>query len=191
VAAGRAPAVGGLVLARSLRPVALTVVASPALARLARAAVRAYLAHFWSHWSGPDFELADARLDHLADAYAAPGAMTASIGWYRAGSGGVASALAETEPDERTATPTTVLWQEHDPLFPRLGRPARRVLQRFRPARARRRRPLHAARGAGGVRGGDRRAQVAKSGLAEWALSARPFGSSQSSWRPSAVRSRK
>jgi pimeloyl-ACP methyl ester carboxylesterase len=84
-----------------------------------RAAVRAYLAHFWGHWSGPDFEFTDARLDHLADAYGAPGAMTASIGWYRAGSGGVASALAETDPEERIATPTTVLWQEHDPLFPR------------------------------------------------------------------------
>jgi pimeloyl-ACP methyl ester carboxylesterase len=84
-----------------------------------RAAVRAYLAHFWSHWSGPDFELTDARLDHLADAYGAPGAMTASIGWYRAGSGGVASALAETDPEQRIATPTAVLWQEHDPLFPR------------------------------------------------------------------------
>jgi pimeloyl-ACP methyl ester carboxylesterase len=45
--------------------------------------------------------------------------MTASLGWYRAGSGTVASALAETEPEERIATPTTVLWQEHDPLFPR------------------------------------------------------------------------
>ena len=86
-----------------------------------RAAVRAYLAHFWRHWSGPDFELSDARLDHLADVYGPAGAMTASIGWYRAGSGTVASALAEAAPapDERIATPTTVLWQEHDPLFPR------------------------------------------------------------------------
>ena len=84
-----------------------------------RAAVRAYLAHFWNHWSGPDYTPSDARLDHHADAYGAPGAMTASIGWYRAGSGGVASALAETEPEQRIATPTTVLWQEHDPLFTR------------------------------------------------------------------------
>jgi pimeloyl-ACP methyl ester carboxylesterase len=84
-----------------------------------RAAVRAYLAHFWRHWSGPAFELADARLDHLADVYGAPGAMTASIAWYRAGSGTVASSLAETTPQQRIATPTTVLWQEHDPLFPR------------------------------------------------------------------------
>lgn len=29
-------------------------------------AVRDYLAHFWSHWSGPSFELADADLDRLA-----------------------------------------------------------------------------------------------------------------------------
>ena len=83
------------------------------------AAVRAYLAHFWNHWSGPDYTPSDARLDHLAAAYGEPGAMTASIGWYRAGSGGVARALAETEPEQRIATPTTVLWQEHDPLFPR------------------------------------------------------------------------
>jgi pimeloyl-ACP methyl ester carboxylesterase len=85
------------------------------------AAVRAYLAHFWRRWSGPEFELTEARLDHLVDVYRAPGAMAASVGWYRAGSGTVASALSEVAPapDERIHTPTTVLWQEHDPLFPR------------------------------------------------------------------------
>jgi pimeloyl-ACP methyl ester carboxylesterase len=31
----------------------------------------------------------------------------------------VAHSLAETVPDQRVATPTTVLWPEHDPLFPR------------------------------------------------------------------------
>lgn len=83
------------------------------------AAVRAYLAHFWRHWSGPGFALTDERLDHLASAYGAPGAMAASVGWYRAGSGMVASSLAETDPVERIATPTAVLWQSDDPLFPR------------------------------------------------------------------------
>jgi pimeloyl-ACP methyl ester carboxylesterase len=84
-------------------------------------AVRAYLAHFWNHWSGPAFTPTEARLDHLAAAYGEPGAMTASIGWYRAGSGGVARALAEEDParEDRIAAPTTVLWQEHDPLCPR------------------------------------------------------------------------
>jgi pimeloyl-ACP methyl ester carboxylesterase len=85
------------------------------------AAVRAYLRHFWSHWSGPGFEPDDAELDRLAEAYGAPGAFIASINWYRAGSGMIARSLAEAPPDSanRIATPTTVLWPEHDPLFPR------------------------------------------------------------------------
>jgi hypothetical protein len=36
-------------------------------------AVRAYLRHFWSHWSGPHYEPAGDRLDHLVSVYAAPG----------------------------------------------------------------------------------------------------------------------
>jgi pimeloyl-ACP methyl ester carboxylesterase len=85
------------------------------------AAVRAYLRHFWSHWSGPGFEIGEDRLDHLVSAYARPGAFTASIGWYRAGAGVVARSLAERppRPEDRLAVPTTVLWPEHDPLFPR------------------------------------------------------------------------
>jgi pimeloyl-ACP methyl ester carboxylesterase len=84
-------------------------------------AVRAYLTHFWTHWSGPSFVLTGEHLDHLATAYSPPGAFVASIGWYRAGAGAVARSLAERTPDpaDRLATPTTVLWPEHDPLFPR------------------------------------------------------------------------
>jgi pimeloyl-ACP methyl ester carboxylesterase len=86
-----------------------------------RNAVRAYLAHFWSHWSGPTFEPDPAELDRLAAAYARPGAFVASINWYRAGSGAIARSLAEQvpAPEDRLAVPTTVLWPEHDPLFPR------------------------------------------------------------------------
>jgi pimeloyl-ACP methyl ester carboxylesterase len=85
------------------------------------AAVRAYLRHFWSHWSGPAFEPDDRRLDHLVEVYGPAGALTASVGWYRAGSGMVATSLAERPPtpEDRIAVPTTVLWPEHDPLFPR------------------------------------------------------------------------
>ena len=83
-------------------------------------AVRAYLRHFWSHWSGPSFEPGGRRLDHLAEVYGPPGAMTASVAWYRAGSGMVAMSLAERAPApaDRIAVPTTILWPEHDPLFP-------------------------------------------------------------------------
>jgi pimeloyl-ACP methyl ester carboxylesterase len=83
-------------------------------------AVRTYLRHFWDHWSGPGFSLPDSDLDRLVGHYAEPGAFTASIGWYRAGSGTVARSLAERTPAprDRIAAPTRVLWPEHDPLFP-------------------------------------------------------------------------
>ncbi|TDW65579.1 alpha/beta fold hydrolase [Kribbella pratensis] len=81
-------------------------------------AVRSYLNHFWTHWSGPGFE---PELDHLVDTYSQPGAFTASIQWYRAGAGSVAVSAAETAPPsyDRIAVPTVVLWPEFDPLFPR------------------------------------------------------------------------
>jgi pimeloyl-ACP methyl ester carboxylesterase len=84
-------------------------------------AVRAYLRHFWSHWSGPGYQLSAGHLDHLVSVYGAPGAFAASIAWYRAGAGSVAASLAEQAPapDDRIAVPVTVLWPEHDPLFPR------------------------------------------------------------------------
>jgi pimeloyl-ACP methyl ester carboxylesterase len=85
-----------------------------------RAAVRAYLEHFWEHWSGPGWSPAAGDLDALAELYARPGAFAASIAWYRAGAGTVASALAERAPapEDRIAVPTTVLWPTDDPLFP-------------------------------------------------------------------------
>ncbi len=86
-----------------------------------RAAVRTYLEHFWTHWSGPDYVPEPDQLDRLADAYARPGAFVRSINWYRSGSAAVARALSEKTPDpaDRITPPTTLLWPEHDPLFPR------------------------------------------------------------------------
>ena len=83
-------------------------------------AVRAYLGHFWEHWSGPGFRLPAGHLDHLVTVYAPEGAFTASINWYRAGAGSVARALAERPPAaaDRITVPATVLWPAHDPLFP-------------------------------------------------------------------------
>lgn len=83
-------------------------------------AVRAYLGHFWAHWSGPSYEQDPQELDRLTALYSAPGAFAASIGWYRAGSGTVARSLVEEAPApaDRIAVPTTVLWPSEDPLFP-------------------------------------------------------------------------
>lgn len=83
-------------------------------------AVRAYLEHFWSHWSAPEWTPPSSLLDELTATYARPGAFTASIAWYRASAGTVAVSATERAPapDERIKVPTTVLWPEHDPLFP-------------------------------------------------------------------------
>jgi pimeloyl-ACP methyl ester carboxylesterase len=85
-----------------------------------RDAVRAYLGHFWEHWSAAGWSPPTAELEALADQYARPGAFAASIAWYRAGAGTAAVALAERAParEDRSAVPTTVLWPTEDPLFP-------------------------------------------------------------------------
>jgi pimeloyl-ACP methyl ester carboxylesterase len=83
-------------------------------------AVRAYLRHFWEHWSGPGWSPRDDDLEALVELYARPGAFAASIAWYRAGAGTLANALREVAPapEDRLAVPTTVLWPTDDPLFP-------------------------------------------------------------------------
>jgi pimeloyl-ACP methyl ester carboxylesterase len=85
-----------------------------------RGAVRAYLRHFWNHWSGPAFRMPEDDFDRLAATYEAPGAFSASIAWYRAGAGAVAHSLVEHAPGpaERIAVPTQVIWPGNDPLFP-------------------------------------------------------------------------
>lgn len=84
------------------------------------AATRAYLTHFWRHWSGPAYAVDDRELDRLAAAYARPGAFAASIAWYRAAPIAVERA-AQHEPavaPDRIRVPTTILWPELDPLMP-------------------------------------------------------------------------
>ena len=83
-------------------------------------AVREYLRHFWTHWSGPNFVLSEDDLDRLTSDYALPGSFTASIAWYRAGAGMIAQSLTELPPERaiKIHVPTDVLWPQHDPLFP-------------------------------------------------------------------------
>jgi pimeloyl-ACP methyl ester carboxylesterase len=83
-------------------------------------AVRAYLRHFWTHWSGPSYTVDESRLDHLTQVYSAPGAFIASTMWYRTFGNPVTAYSQEEAPDrkDRLSTPIRVLWQEHDPIFP-------------------------------------------------------------------------
>jgi pimeloyl-ACP methyl ester carboxylesterase len=61
-------------------------------------AVRAYLRHFWEHWSGPNYIVAETRLDHLTEMYSRPGAFTASMGWYRSSGNPVTACTQEVTP---------------------------------------------------------------------------------------------
>ena len=104
-----------------------------------RAAVRAYLAALLEPLVGPGLRRPPTRdLDRLADALRARRARSpprsAGTAPARARS---RRALAETAAGARSGSPRrrTVLWPEHDPLFPRAWSDrARRVLQRRRPA---------------------------------------------------------
>ena len=97
-------------------------------------AVRTYLRHFWTHWSGPGVRRSRTPdLDRLVEHYAAPGAFVASIGWYRAGSGMVATSLAERAPapaDRIAAADARALARARPAVPAGLGRPARHVLRR-------------------------------------------------------------
>lgn len=83
-------------------------------------AVRAYLRHFWEHWSGPGYAVDERRIDHLTEMYSPPGAFVASVMWYRSSGNPVTAYVEETTPapSDRLAVPTTILWQENDPIFP-------------------------------------------------------------------------
>jgi pimeloyl-ACP methyl ester carboxylesterase len=115
------------------------------------AAVRAYLRHFWSHWSGPAFEPDDGRLDHLVDVYGPPGAVTASVrlvpGRVRHGGHVPCRAGAGAPRADRRARHHPVAGVR--PAVPAcVVGPAVGLLQRGRAGIPRRRRALHTGRGA-------------------------------------------
>ena len=78
--------------------------------------VRAYLGHFWHHWAGDRDILTALELDALAALYARPGALRASIAWYRAGAGATSQPAVPVHPPLRQ--PVIALCGTRDPLFP-------------------------------------------------------------------------
>jgi pimeloyl-ACP methyl ester carboxylesterase len=75
-----------------------------------RDAVHAYLTHIWATWSADTALARGAEFEALVDDYARPGALTASVAWYRANVGYAAAPAIDS--------PAILLWGEHDPLFP-------------------------------------------------------------------------
>lgn len=84
-----------------------------------RAAVELYLGHFYDHWVGRKESVRPEEFRAIVDAFARPGAMRASLGWYRARAAERARRGAAYAPTpEKIACPTVVLWGELDPVFP-------------------------------------------------------------------------
>jgi pimeloyl-ACP methyl ester carboxylesterase len=80
----------------------------------------AVLLHRWPGWRADYRDVVPLRFEELVALYARPGAFAASIAWYRAGSGAVSQSASERPPapEDRIRVPTSVLWGEHEPLFP-------------------------------------------------------------------------
>ncbi len=74
--------------------------------------VRLYLSYFYDHWLGNKEALRPKEFDAIVQTYAQPGAIRASIAWYRLAP---ASSSPTTQPS--IPHPTIVLWGEADPIL--------------------------------------------------------------------------
>jgi pimeloyl-ACP methyl ester carboxylesterase len=76
--------------------------------------VELYLRHFYDHWVGDKGSVRPEEFGAIVDAFARPGAMEASFGWYRA-------TYEQPDPSAREdpiTTPTVVRWGDRDPVKP-------------------------------------------------------------------------
>ena len=84
-----------------------------------RATVELYLSHFYDHWAGRKESVRPEEFRAIVETFARPGAIKASLGWYRARDAERArrgSTYADTP--AKIMCPTVVLWGELDPVFP-------------------------------------------------------------------------
>ena len=82
-----------------------------------RETVRLYLEYFYDHWCGRKEAIREREFEAIVDVYARPGAVKASIAYYRA-----RAAQRQTQPgapleDSRIRQPTVIAWGELDPVI--------------------------------------------------------------------------
>ena len=90
---------------------------SDQLVGFSRATTELYLRHFYDHWVGNKDSVRPEEFEAIVDAFARPGALRASFGWYRA------TYEEETDPSayatkDPIPLPTVVRWGESDPVKP-------------------------------------------------------------------------
>jgi pimeloyl-ACP methyl ester carboxylesterase len=90
---------------------------SDRLVGFSRSTTELYLRHFYDHWVGNKDSVRPMEFEAIVDAFAKPGAIGASFGWYRA------TYEEETGPpipatEDPIPLPTVVRWGERDPVKP-------------------------------------------------------------------------
>ena len=85
-----------------------------------RATVELYLGHFYDHWVGRKESVRPEEFRAIVETFARPGAVEASLGWYRARAAERARREFTYDGDipAKITCPTVVLWGELDPVFP-------------------------------------------------------------------------
>jgi pimeloyl-ACP methyl ester carboxylesterase len=83
-----------------------------------RETVRLYLAHFYDHWCARRQAVRAREFEAIVDAYARPGAVRASIAYYRARAAGRQAQAAAPPAASQIRQPTVVAWGELDPVIP-------------------------------------------------------------------------
>jgi pimeloyl-ACP methyl ester carboxylesterase len=83
-----------------------------------RETVRLYLAHFYDHCSGRREAIRKREFDAIVDAYARPGAVKASIAYYRARAAERQAQSARASIGYRIEQPTVIAWGDADPVIP-------------------------------------------------------------------------
>jgi len=82
-----------------------------------RETVRLYLANLYDHWCGRKEAIREREFEAIVDAYTRPGAVGASIAYYRARAAERRHPAPTTGEDPRIEQPTAIAWGELDPVM--------------------------------------------------------------------------
>jgi pimeloyl-ACP methyl ester carboxylesterase len=83
-----------------------------------RETVRLYLAHFYDHCCGRKEAVREREFEAIVDTYARPGAVKASIAYYRARAAVRQSPAKDASSPTPIGKPTVISWGEADPVIP-------------------------------------------------------------------------
>jgi pimeloyl-ACP methyl ester carboxylesterase len=82
-----------------------------------RETVRLYLEYFYDHWCGRKEAIREPEFEAIVDVYARPGAVRASIAYYRARAAQRQTQTGAQPEDSRIRQPTVIAWGELDPVI--------------------------------------------------------------------------